>query len=223
MASIARPIPAASTPEPGHRRVHPLTVLWAACLIAGLLLLGTFAYGMWHGVSTQQRLTQQWRADLGPNPYKVPASKVIDPSLQRPIHGVDFAINVPRLGYYAAVKEGVDSGVLYAGPGHYPTTMWPGQPGTVGVAAHNVYWINFPQLAKGDEIDLETRYGTYRYHVTGSEIVNPDNRTVLVPDSDGYHLTLTTCWPLWAGAFATQRYVIFTDQFWPIPERRGYN
>ena len=116
----------------------------------------------------------------------------------------------------------MDSGVLYAGPGHYPATRWPGDPGTVGVAAHNVYWINFPKLARGDEIDLETRYGLYRYRVAGSEVVNPDNRTALVPDSNGYHLTLTTCWPLWAGAFATQRYVIHTDQVWPVPMRPGY-
>ena len=78
------------------------------------------------------------------------------------------------------------------------------------------------QLTGGDEIDVETRYGVYRYRVTGSQVVNPDNRTVLVPNSDGYHLTLTTCWPLWAGAFATQRYVIFTDQVWPIPIRHSY-
>jgi sortase A len=142
--------------------------------------------------------------------------------LKQPVNGVDFAIRIPRLDYFAAVKEGTDAGVLYAGPGHYPTTMWPGDPGTVGVAAHNVYWINFPQLSKGDEIDVETRYGVYRYRVMGSEVVNPDNRSVLVPYSDGYRLTLTTCWPLWAGAFATQRYVIHAQQVWPVPVRPAY-
>jgi len=90
-----------------------------------------------------------------------------------------------------------------------------GRPGYGRSCGHNVYWINFPELAPGDEIDLDTLYGTFKYHVTGSAIVNPDNRSVLVPDAPGYHLTLTTCWPLWAGAFATQRYVIFSDQYAP--------
>jgi sortase A len=90
----------------------------------------------------------------------------------------------------------------------------------VAIAAHNVYWINFPQLVNGDEVEIETRYGLFRYRVTGSQVVNPDNRTILVPDADGYHLTLTTCWPLWAGAFAKQRYVIFTEQVWPVTTRR---
>ena len=147
--------------------------------------------------------------------------ELLDPA-DRHFDGVDFAIRVPRLDYFAAVKEGIGSGVLYASPGHYPSTRWPGDPGTVGVAAHNVYWINFPQLAKGDEIDLETRYGMFRYSVVSAEIVNPDNRTALVTDVNGYHLTLTTCWPLWAGAFATQRYVIHADQVWPVPLRPAY-
>jgi sortase A len=201
------------------RRFHLLRALSVVCLVAGLCLLGSFGYGMWKGVSEQQRLNQVWKWEVGTRSL---GPKVIDPALERPVNGIDFAIKIPRLGYYAAVKEGVGSGVLYSGPGHYPTTMWPGEPGTVGVAAHNVYWINFPQLSRGDEIDIETRYGIYRYRVTGSQIVNPDDRSVLIPDSDGYHLTLTTCWPLWAGAFATKRYVIFTDQFWPIPTHRGY-
>jgi sortase A len=197
---------------------HAFTALWVTCLLVGILLLGTFGVGMWQGYSQQQHLNQQWQTQAGP-PLAQPHT--IDPSLKRPIKGVDFAIRVPKLHYFAAIKEGVDSGVLYASPGHYPHTPWPGDQGTVGVAAHNVYWINFPQLKKGDEIDLETRYGVYRYHVVSTEIVDPDNRTALVADAAGYNLALTTCWPLWAGAFATQRYVIHAVQYWPAPLHSG--
>ncbi|MDQ6722189.1 MAG: class D sortase [Candidatus Dormibacteraeota bacterium] len=183
-----------------------------AYLLVGLLLIVTFAYGIWHGFSEQQKLNVQWQQEVG-TPYTAPVR--VDRTLQQPVKGVDFAIRVPKLHYFAAVREGVNSTILYSGPGHYPGTVWPGDQGTVGVAAHNVYWINFPQLALRDEIDLETRYGTFRYRVTGSRVVNPDDRTVVVPDDPGYHLVLTTCWPLWAGAFATQRYVIFAEQIYP--------
>ena len=201
------------------RWVHPMMAFWALCLIVGLALVADFGLGMWRGVADQQHLNQVWTRQ---GAERSVAPRAIDSNLKRPIGGVDFALRVPKLGYFAAVKEGVGSGVLYASPGHYPATRWPGDPGTVGVAAHNVYWINFPQLAAGDEIDLETRYGLYRYKVSRAEIVNPSNRTALVTDENGYHLTLTTCWPLWAGAFATQRYVIHTDQVWPVPLRPGY-
>jgi sortase A len=196
-----------------------MTVFWALLMVVGLFLLTTFAYGMWKGRDEQSHLDQKWHYQVGAHDA---APTAVDPSLKRPVDGIDFAIRIPKLGYFAAIREGVDSGVLYSGPGHYPATRWPGDPGTVGVAAHNVYWINFPKLAKGDEIDLETRYGVYRYDVTDTEIVNPDDRTALVTDQDGYHLTLTTCWPLWAGAFATQRYIIHSDQVWPVPLRPGY-
>jgi len=205
-------------PRPPRDRPHLLRLIALLCLFAGMVLMTLYAGGMWQGVQEQQQLIQTWHVEMGARHLAVP---FIDPNLHHPVDGVDFAIRVPRLGYYAAVKEGVSTSVLYASPGHYPQTVWPGDPGTVGVAAHNVYWINFPQLARGDEIDLETRYGTYRYHVTGSTIVSPNNRSALVPDAPGYHLTLTTCWPLWAGALATQRYVIFSDQYSPLLDVKG--
>jgi LPXTG-site transpeptidase (sortase) family protein len=205
-------------PRPPRERPSFLRLASMACLMAGVVILTWYGGGMYQGVREQAQLNQYW---LGATANKHYGPPVIDPSLQHPVNGVDFAIRVPRLGYFAAVKEGVSTSVLYASPGHYPETPWPGDPGMVGVAAHNVYWINFPRLAKGDEIDLETRYGTFKYHVTGTTIVNPNNKTVLVPDAPGYHLTLTTCWPLWAGAFAKQRFIIFTDQYWPRMELPG--
>jgi sortase A len=191
-----------------------LRAAFLACFLVGALLLVTYAVGMWNGYADQQQLNQQWQQEVvGKAPLTPPAT--IDRSLQKPVKGVDFAIRVPKLGYFAAVREGTSTSVLYSGPGHYPGTVWPGDQGTVGVAAHNVYWINFPELKSHDEIDIETRYGTYKYRVTSSKVVNPDDRTVLVSHAAGYNLVLTTCWPLWAGAFATQRYVIFASQYFP--------
>jgi sortase A len=221
-------IPAALGGRP--RRLHPMRALWLLCVVVGLVLIGNFAYGMYSGVNEQQRLNAQWQAEMRAHlpaaqqsPLSTSPAGQIDPALKQPKDGIDFAIRVPKLNYFAAVREGIDSGVLYSGPGRYPSTVWPGDSGIVGVAAHNVYWINFPQLARGDDVDVETRYGLFRYRVTGSQVVNADNRTVLVPDADGYHLTLTTCWPIWAGAFAQQRYVIFTEQVWPVPPKAHTN
>jgi sortase A len=84
------------------------------------------------------------------------------------------------------------------------------------VAAHNTYWIKFGDLRAQDEVLLETRWGTYRYEVTETRIVQPSDRTILVQTPER-RLTLTTCWPLWAGAFAQQRLVIFADQVSPAP------
>jgi sortase A len=131
-------------------------------------------------------------------------------ALARPVDGIDFRLQVPKLGYTAIVREGVGLDVLASGPGHYPSTGWPGQPANVGVAAHNVNWIQFSELRPGDDLVLETRYGTFRYRMTGSQIVTPDDTTVLRSQPDR-QLTLTTCWPLWAGQFATRRLAVFAS------------
>jgi sortase A len=209
----------ASTRGHGKRADRALRLLSLACVLSGLLLVASFALGMADGVRRQQQLTDGWHQQLVKAPAPAIPAEQPQPDLMQPVAGVDFAIRVPRLDYYAAVREGVDSTILYSSPGHYPGTPWPGQPGMVAVAAHNVYWIDFPQLAKGDEVDLETRYGTFRYSVTGTRIVQPDDRSIVVQGA-GRHLTLTTCWPLWAGAFATRRFVIFTDQTYPDPSKK---
>jgi LPXTG-site transpeptidase (sortase) family protein len=190
-------------------------------VILGLLSLiaftADFALGLWQ----QQQLNETWhRQQLAAAATAPPArggehstGPAIDP---RPVDGVDFGLRVPRIGYEAAVAEGTDANVLAGGPGHYPEMAWPGQRGNVGVAAHNVYWIQFNDLQPGDRIVLQSRWGDYTYQVTAKRIVMPDDRTVLVQTGPP-RLTLTTCWPLWAGAFANQRLVIFADQVDPSP------
>jgi sortase A len=193
-------------------RRRRLPLLPVALVMAGLLLILAFAADISAGQMHQKQLMQSWQHTLAvTHPPRVPTEPAVAPG---PVDGVDFAIRVPKIGYYAAVQEGVETNNLASGPGHYPTTPWPGQAGNVGVAAHNTYWIAFGDLKPGDEIDLETRYGTYRYAVTGTRIVWPNDRTALVrtPDKE---LTLTTCWPLWAGAFATQRLIISARQVFP--------
>jgi sortase A len=128
-----------------------------------------------------------------------------------PVDGVSFDMRIPVLGYSAMVHQGVSLNILGGGPGHYPTTAWPGHPGNVGVAAHNVYWLSFNRLKVGDRVEIQTQHGLYTYQITGSKVTDPNDRTVLAATSAD-RLTLTTCYPLWAGAFATQRLVFFANE-----------
>ena len=202
---------AAAGPRGRRRRRPPL--LAPAAIITGLLMLIVFSGDVALGLWQQRELNAAFQHQVGITPLPAPET---GPALVQPypVDGVDFAIRVPKLDYFAAVGEGVDSKALAGGPGHYPETAWPGQGGDVGVAAHNVYWIAFNDLNPGDEVKLETRWGTYTYRINGKRIVWPDDRTILVPSATP-KLTLTTCWPLWAGQFASQRLVFFADQVDP--------
>jgi sortase A len=194
------------------RRLRPYGWL---LVVAGAVLLvtppATIAYATWQ----EANLTQQWEAQLPIQAQRVPIPTAAIPVAARPAPtaplrpgAVAFVLKIPRLGYTAAVREGVSSSILSFGPGHYPTTPEPGQPGDVGVAAHNTYWLGFGSVRPSDQVVLETPDGAYTYIVTGTKIVTPDETWVL--DQPGARtLTLTTCWPLWAGALAQQRLAIF--------------
>jgi sortase A len=140
------------------------------------------------------------------NPGPKPATIAQRPDT--PVDGVSFELQIPVLGYRAMVHQGVSLSNLARGPGHYPTTAWPGNPGNVGVAAHNIYWLSFNRLKVGDRIEIQTQHGLYIYELTGLKITDPNDRTVLAATGDD-RLTLTTCYPLWAGAFATKRLIFF--------------
>jgi sortase A len=186
-----------------------------------LVPVGVVGVGMWQ----ENQLTQAWSTgetstlpsppfieepSTSPTVLETPSAAPAPHSTATALQAA-FAIRVPKIGYYAAVRQGVSLSVLATGPGHYPTTAMPGQPGLVGIAAHNTFWIPFGQLGAGDTVILETRAGRFSYRITGTRVVNPDDAGVLVQTPDP-RLVLTTCWPLWAGNLATQRLAIFAQQ-----------
>jgi LPXTG-site transpeptidase (sortase) family protein len=200
-------------------RAAALTLIGIGFLLC-LVPIAVVGYGMWQ----ENQLTQAWSTGVASSPPSPPfveepgASPTADAPTPAPTppstslaQEAAFAIRVPKIGYYAAVRQGVSLSVLAYGPGHYPTTAMPGQPGLVGIAAHNTFWIPFGQLGPGDSVILETRAGRYTYRVTGTRIVNPNDTGVLAPTSDP-RLVLTTCWPLWAGNLAAQRLAIFAQE-----------
>jgi sortase A len=203
-----------------------LRLLGIVFVAAGLVVIavpgGMLLNAMWQ----ENQLTQEWvqqveqpTTHIGGHTAATGTSAAVavttgtkkPPATTKAAPDVAFAIRVPRLNYFAAVREGVSLNVLFAGPGHYPGTAMPGQQGNVGIAAHNTYWIAFGILKPGDLVILETRYGTFTYKIYGSLIVSPTDPHVLAPTTD-HRLTLTTCWPLWAGALATKRLVFQAEQ-----------
>lgn len=137
-----------------------------------------------------------------------PAPQTVAPPPATPVDGYSFELRIPVLGYSGMVHQGVSLSVLARGPGHYSSTPWPGQHGNVGVAGHNTPWLSFSRLKAGDRVEIRTQHGLYVYEITGSRVVNPDDRTVLAQTPDD-RLTMTSCYPLWAGALATHR-LVFT-------------
>lgn len=78
---------------------------------------------------------------------------------------------IPRLGtdYQYSIQEGTDAAALAVGPGHYPDTALPGEPGNFAVAGHRVGrgapFDGLDRLGSCDPIVIETRTDFFVYRV----------------------------------------------------------
>ncbi|HEV3232149.1 MAG TPA: class D sortase [Candidatus Dormibacteraeota bacterium] len=162
---------------------------------------------------SQASLTQQWDQTHVPVAASGDdASPVLAFERPRLGYGQPLAkINVPSIKFVGVVLEGTDSRVLAGGPGHIPGTAYPGEPDNVVISNHNSYSLSWGSVKTGDLIELQTNYGSYKYRVTGFKIVDAHDTSVTGSSHPKPTLTFITCYPLWAGALATQRYVVFAD------------
>jgi sortase A len=127
-------------------------------------------------------------------------------------------IEIPKIDVNKAVVEGVGTEDLKKGPGHYPGTPMPGEPGNAAIAGHRTtYGAPFnalDELKPGDEILVTTTKGRFRYAVDHSDVVTPDEVSVLNATPDN-RLTLTTCNPKFS---ASQRLIVVAKLTSPVVE-----
>ena len=193
-------------------------------IAAGVLILLFVAYQLWGTGLTearhQRKLTSQFEqalldatttttppttAPAGPAPPPTPAPPSTLPAAPPPTPEGDAVaiIRIPAIGVEKAVVEGVSLPALKRGPGHYPDTPLPGQPGNAAIAGHRTtYGAPFSrlnELGAGDEIFVTTRQGRFRYAVTSKTVVRPTETSVLDSTEDN-RLTLTTCEPKFSAA-----------------------
>jgi sortase A len=130
--------------------------------------------------------------------------------LPPPPTGAAVAImQIPKIGLEKAIVEGVEVPDLQKGPGHYPGTPLPGQPGNAAIAGHRTTYgapfFDLNELDVGDPILFTTREGHhFEYDVIETKVVKPSEVGVVDPTTDN-RLTLTTCNPRYS---ASQRLVV---------------
>jgi sortase A len=178
-------------------------------------LVGTGAAAASAQSDLRQTLERQWAsAPSAP----VAASTAKPPPPQRAAPGQAFAlIKIPKIGVERVLVEGVEREHLRRGPGHVPSTVLPGQPGTFGVSGHRTTYgapfFRLNELGKGDRIQIVTEAAVYTYTVSRTLIVRPTDVWVLdnVRGRNGRlkaTITLTTCHPRYS---AKQRLIVFGD------------
>jgi sortase A len=176
-------------------------------------LVGTNAVTNAGQSNLRNQLQREWSAQPAPKGDPKRAAP------RRVVRGKGLAVlDIPRIQLVnKVIVEGVGRDELRKGPGHVPSTVPPGQPGTFGVSGHRTTYgapfYRLDELEKGDTITVVTRDAIYTYTVTRTAIVKPTDTQVLdnVHGSNGKlkaTITLTTCHPRYS---ARQRLVVFGD------------
>jgi sortase A len=190
---------------------------------SGLLILLFVAYQLWGtGLAearSQDKLKQSFENQLAqlattttttgpivtvPGATTTSTSAPMDLGPPPPPEGEAVAIiKIPKIGVEKRIVQGVSLPQLKKGPGHYPSTPMPGQPGNAAIAGHRTTYgapfFNLEELAKGDPILVTTLQGRFVYEVSEVRIVKPSQVDVLSKTEDN-RLTLTTCNPRFSAA-----------------------
>jgi len=117
-------------------------------------------------------------------------------------------IEISSIGLAAMIMEGVDGKTLRHAVGHIPGTPLPGQKGNVALAGHrDTFFRGLRNIHKDDEITVTTLHGSYRYRVTSTQVVEPEDIKVLAATADDT-LTLVTCYPFYFVGPAPKRFIV---------------
>lgn len=184
--------------------------LWLL-LAAGIAVVGYTKLDARLQQHKQDKLLADWSAEIehwtpAPKPVAVegkPASPAEPLPEWQEVDGHEMlgSVNIPSIDLKEPIFRGADAKTLLLGAGAVAVDRLPGQAGTNFVVASHRSWTfgrhfnRLDELEAGDEVEIETSVGTYRYAVTAKTLVLPDDLSVLANEENKSTLTLITCYP----------------------------
>lgn len=121
------------------------------------------------------------------------------------------SLSIPALELELPIIEGTGTDELKAGVGHFIQSVLPGEIDNCVLSGHrDTVFASLGGLKIGDQLIVQTTAGIFTYEVTGTRIVDKDDKTVIVP-TDHAVLTLTTCYPFSYIGPAPDRYIVSAD------------
>jgi LPXTG-site transpeptidase (sortase) family protein len=117
-------------------------------------------------------------------------------------------LRAPSVNLSTVVLEGSDDGILRRAAGHIEDTALPGEVGNLAIAGHrDTTFRRVRDLRRGDPLIVSTPGRIYRYRVTRTIIVKPEDIYVLDP-TERRTLTLVTCYPFDFIGHAPERFIV---------------
>ena len=172
------------------------------------ILLITFKSSLDQGLSLIDGLALDSSLGSNENVKINPETKEL---LDYPAYGKEFAtLKIPSIKLEYPIYHGDTLDILRKGIGHYAGSFFPGEGGSIILAAHNnVHFQNLYDIKKKAIITIETIYGTFTYKVTKTKVISDNDEKSLPINKDSEILMMYTCYPRNAVGHASKRYVVY--------------
>lgn len=134
-----------------------------------------------------------------------------------PKYGDKYAtMKIPEINLELPVYHGDSLKIMRYGVGHYAGSYFPGEGGSIIMAAHNNegFFHEIDRLVKGSKITLETIYGTFTYEVDSYKVVKETDLDAFPIQDEKEMLIMYTCYPIRYGVVGrrTERYVVYSHR-----------
>ena len=177
-----------------------------------LLGIGYFLFG----ARIEETMSLISKVSIGVSDGSEVVNTVIDNKKLKnyPEYGTKYAtIKIPKIDVELPVYYGDTLDILKKGVGHSSGSYFPGEGGSIIYMGHNSkkMFRRFSELQKGNEIEVTTTYGDFKYKIYDMQLIKETELDKLPIQEEKEILMVYTCYPFNNIGYATQRYVVYAE------------
>ena len=177
-----------------------------------LLGIGYFLFG----AKIEETMSLISKVSIGVSDGSEVVNTVIDNKKLKnyPEYGTKYAtIKIPKIDVELPVYYGDTLDILKKGVGHSSGSYFPGEGGSIIYMGHNSkkMFRRFSELQKGNEIEVTTTYGDFKYKIYDMQLIKETEVDKLPIQEEKEILMVYTCYPFNNIGYATQRYVVYAE------------
>ncbi len=157
----------------------------------GLIVLTVIGVQLLRGAIARERARAEWtKLMTAATISSIPSLNMTRVNSGAPV----VRVIIPAIRLDEVVVEGLSDKDLWAGPGHMPGTVFPGENGNAVISAHrDRHFHRLDDVRVGEMIETQTPAMSVMWRVKSRRVVKRDAR--VIRESADPLLTLTTCWP----------------------------
>jgi len=124
------------------------------------------------------------------------------------------SVKISSINLELPLYHGDTLDILRYGVGHYAGSYFPGENGSIVLAAHNNvgFLRNLPEVKIAEQIEIITTYGKFIYEVTKTKIALESDLSSFPIQSEEELLILYTCYPVTAIGHTEKRYIVYAKK-----------